>query len=93
MRDVYDNRPPRRTDRLGGEIHRLSVELGFKHFVFAGHQARREILVFAAVQFRHGRLFEFVVVMIDELALGAKDEHRAGLADLDLVKEVHDLGE
>ena len=93
MRDIYNDRPARRTDRLGGEIHRLPVELGFKHFVLAGHEMCGEILVFAAVQLRDGRSRELVFVVVDELPVRTEDEHRAGLADLDLVKEVHHLGE
>ena len=93
MRDVYNDRPARCTDRFGGEIHRLSVKLGFKHFVLVGHQACAEILVLAAVHLHDGRIFELMVVVVDELALRTKHEHGSVLANLNLVKEVHDLGE
>ena len=93
VRDVYNDRPARCTDRFGGEIHIRSVKLGFKHFVFAGHQACAELLVFAAVHLHDGRIFELMVVMVDELALRTKHEHSSIFADLDLVEQVHDLGE
>ena len=91
--DAHDNRPARCADRLRGEVHLRSFEFALKHLFLARHETRGEILVFAAVQFCDRRPLELVIAMVDELPLGTEDEYRAGLADLDLVKEVHDLGE